>query len=538
MVAILLCGTLGCTSRPATTGGSGDAGRAGASNDPAAGGKSGASATSGGGGAGGRPQTGGAASLATGGTAGATRLVDAATDEPVDRNASAGLDGSLSDGSAVGILDGGAGALDSAGVVTPTVVETLDLLDVWSGHPVDFALLTQGDQQFAAFFDANRQMTVAQRTLGSMTWAFFRLDTMLGWDSHNYVTMAIDGGGFLHVSGNMHGVPLIYFRSTRALDASSLQRVNAMVGANEQACTYPQFFRDPAGDLVFAYRDGASGSGNYIFDVYSAGTRTWARLLNTPLVDGQGTYSAYPVGPIQGPDGWYHLVWVWRDTPDASTNHDLSYAKSQDLIHWQTAAGRALTLPITFATADIVDPVPVNGGMINNNTKIGFDGERRPVLSYHKYDAAGNTQLYNARFENNRWVPHQTSAWSYRWVFGGGGTLVFEIEVEPAMAQPNGQLTEEWYHARYGGWGAFQLDPTTLRSTATIAPPLAYPRELDQPQSPVAGMVVRWASDAGAAPDPKLKYLLRWETLESNRDLPRSPVPAPTRLRLYGVRQP
>jgi hypothetical protein len=49
---------------------------------------------------------------------------------------------------------------------------------------------------------------------------------------------------------------------------------------------------------------------------------------------------------------------------------------------------------------------------------------------------------------------------------------------------------------------------------------------------------VRWASDAGAAPDSKLKYLLRWETLESNRDLPRSPVPAPTRLRLYGVRQP
>jgi len=381
-------------------------------------------------------------------------------------------------------------------------------------------------------------MTVAQRTLGSRTWALFRLDTMLGWDSHNYVTMALDGGGFLHVAGNMHGVPLVYFRGTRALDASSLLRVNAMVGANEQACTYPQFFRDPAGNLVFAYRDGSSGSGNYIFNVYTESGKTWARLLNTPLVDGQGTYSAYPVGPIQGADGWYHLVWVWRDTPDASTSHDLSYAKSHDLIHWQTSSGRALTLPITFATADIVDPVPAGGGMINNNTKIGFDADGRPVLAYHKYDGAGNTQLFNARFENNRWVAHQTSDWSYRWVFGGGGTLVFEIEVEPAMLQANGELTEEWYHASYGGWGAFRLDPTTLRSTGTIAPPLAYPRELDQPQSPVAGMVVRWASDTGSAPDAKLKYLLRWETLESNRDLPRSPIPAATRLRLYGVRQP
>ena len=31
--------------------------------------------------------------------------------------------------------------------------------------------------------------------------------------------------------------------------------------------------------------------------------------------------------------------------------------------------------------------------------------------------------------------------------------------------------------------------------------------------------------------------MLRWETLDSNRDMPRSPIPPPTRLRLYGFKK-
>ena len=90
---------------------------------------------------------------------------------------------------------GGRGGGAGAGVLS--IAETLDITDVFSGHPVFFWLVTRGDQQFAAFYDANRQMTVAQRTLGSTTWTFTRLASTLGWDSHNYVTMALDGGGFL-----------------------------------------------------------------------------------------------------------------------------------------------------------------------------------------------------------------------------------------------------------------------------------------------------------------------------------------------------
>jgi len=419
----------------------------------------------------------------------------------------------------------------------PAIDEELVIGDVWSGQPVNFALVTTGDLQFVAYFDANRQMMVARRTLGSADWQFAALPSVLGWDSHNHLAMALDSAGNIHVSGNMHDVPLIYFRTTRPLDIQSFVQVTTMVGNSELSCTYPEFFTGPGGDLVFSYRDGSRGNGNTIFNAYSAQAGAWRRLLDSPLTNGEGLRNTYPVGPVLGPDGFWHLVWVWRDSADAATNHDLSYARSRDLISWEAADGRPLTVPITLADSDIVDPVPAGGGTINNNTKIGFDAQGRPLVAYHKYDAAGSTQLYNARFEGGSWAVHQTSSWSYRWQFGGFGTIVFEVEVEPARLQADGSLTQNWYHAQYGGRRAFRLDPDTLAAAAEIAPPLPYPTELDQPRAITPGMVVRWQRDGGSRPSSGIEYLLRWETLESNRDLPRDVIPPPTPLVLYAFRQ-
>lgn len=426
----------------------------------------------------------------------------------------------------------------TGGLPFEPIAETIDIGEVWSGHPVDFALVTTEERQFIAFYAANRDMTVGSRVLGESSFELVTLPTTLGWDSHNYVTLAVDSTGHVHVSGNMHNVPLIYFRTTEPWDITTLTQVVSMVGPNEQNATYPEFFHGPDGTLIFAYRDGGSGNGNHIFNKYDTTSRTWSRLLDTPFTDGEGMRNAYPVGPVQGPDGSFHLVWVWRDTPDASTNHDLSYARTRDLLAWETGSGQPLSLPITLGKSDIVDPVPAGGGMINNNTKVGFDAENRPVVVYHKYDQAGNTQLFNARLENGEWVPHQTSDWDYRWDFGGGGTLIFEIEVEGVQVQSDGTLTQRYYHAEYGGWGAFRLDPLTLAAEASIAPPLPYPAELDTPESTTPGMVTRWQHDAGQGPDSAVRYMLRWETLPENRDMPRDPIPEPTLLRLYGFRTP
>jgi hypothetical protein len=141
-------------------------------------------------------------------------------------------------------------------VPAPSLIEHLPIANVWSGHPVHFALVTHGDRQLAAFYDAERQLTVALRTLGDRSWQFAALPSTLGWDSHNHIAMAVDDVGHVHVAGNMHDVPLIYFRTSAPLDITSFRRVLAMVGKHEQSCACPEFFRGPTGALVFAYRDG------------------------------------------------------------------------------------------------------------------------------------------------------------------------------------------------------------------------------------------------------------------------------------------
>ncbi len=417
----------------------------------------------------------------------------------------------------------------------PRIRRIVDVAPVWSGHPVRFALLTHGPRQFVAFFDADRHLTVAARTLDSDQWEFERLPSQLGWDSHNYVALAADSDGHLHLSGNMHCVPLIYFRTKQPGDASSFERVPAMVGRNERRCTYPRFLTGVQGELIFTYRDGSSGNGDQFFNVYDPASRTWRRLLDEPLFTGEGQRNAYFHGPVRDAAGVFHLCWVWRDTPDCATNHDLCYARSRDLVHWETSDGTALRLPISLASAEIVDPVPAQGGLINGNTVIGFDAQGRIVLSYHKFDPAGKTQLYNARREAGGWKIYQTSDWDYRWEFSGGGSIGFEIGFGPVTAAADGSLTQNYRHVKHGS-GRWRLDAATLRAVGPAPREPTLPGAGSPQQSAWPELRGQSADDSGRSDDPGLQYLLRWETLPSNRDRPRSgPLPPPSMLKLYEV---
>ena len=194
----------------------------------------------------------------------------------------------------------------------PTTLERIPVAKVWSGHPVGFSLLTHDDLQFVAFYDADRQMTVGVRNLGSSDWTFKKLPEKVGWDSHNSITMKLDSKKHLHLSGNMHCVPIVYFRTAEPRDIQTFERVESLVGENEDRATYPKFITGPNSEFIFTYRDGSSGSGNQIYDVYDVETNQWKRLLDQPLTDGQGEMNAYLHGPVKGPDGVYHLCWVWR----------------------------------------------------------------------------------------------------------------------------------------------------------------------------------------------------------------------------------
>jgi hypothetical protein len=416
------------------------------------------------------------------------------------------------------------------------ILERIPVAPVWSATSVGFALQTAGNRQFVVFYDADRQMTAGQRELDSKEWTFQKLPNFfIGWDSHNYITMAIDDDGYLHVSGNMHVAPLVYFRSDKPYDVTSLRPVNSMTGEKELKCTYPKFLCGPNGELIFSYRDGSSGKGDQIYNVYDLKTKTWRRLIDSPLTDGEGLMNAYFQGPTLGPDGWFHMTWVWRDTIDCETNHDLCYARSKDLIHWETAEGQPIELPIRLDTPGVlVDPVPIRQGMLNGNGKIGFDTKNRVILSYHKFDANGNTQLYNARLENGKWTFYQTSDWNYRWYFSGGGSINNDIQISPIVVE-NGELRQPFSHKEEGS-KILVLDETALRPVRTVAS-VQWPQEIKTVRSAFPGMLVKVQKD-NKPQTGNAEYILRWETLPAFRDAPRpEPWPEPSLLEVYKVKQ-
>lgn len=419
-------------------------------------------------------------------------------------------------------------------------VERSELGPAWAGHPVGFALLTQGEDQFAAFYDEQQNMTLAQRKISDKNWKLKRLPSKIGWDSHNYITIILDHENYLHVAGNMHCVPLIYFRSEKPLDIESLTQISEMVGTYEKRCTYPLFFFGPADELLFTYRDGGSGNGSQIWNEYDLEKKLWKRMLDKPLFDGQNKMNAYFRGPQIGPDGYYHLSWMWRDTPDCSTNHDFSYARSKNLRDWENSRGEKVELPITLQTGEIVDAAQPKEGLLNPNQCIGFDNLGRVVLSYSKYDKEGNYQLYNVRLEDGKWKYYQTSSWNYRWEFQGGGSIIGEVGFGPVTVE-NGKLVQTYRHIKAGS-GRWELDKETLKPISSAPSPVRWPKEVNAIELDFPGIQRRTAWDirdqgSTTSGEPEIRYVMRWESLQTNRDRPHPQAPPPSTLRVLKMKK-
>jgi hypothetical protein len=438
-----------------------------------------------------------------------------------------------------------------------SVVDSALVGSVWSGHPVDFTMVTKGDTVYVAWYHGNtRQIVVGVKAPG-LAWRTKTLSgaaATVGWDSHNSLTMVVDAQGLIHLAGNMHNNPLRYWRSNVPGEIDSIVNVASMIGTQEASVTYPVFVKGNGGELVFIYRDGGSGSGNHLINKWNPTTKTWSRLLSTNLFSGSsttGTRSVYfgdnDAGPVAGPDGWYHLFWFWRATSDAATTHRVSYMKSVNLTSWLTATGVPVTLPVSFDNNQgvIVDNVPQFAGLINRG-QIGFDAQNRPIISYHKHDstvAGGYTQAYNARLENGAWVVYKTTSWPYRWTFGGQGSLVIQIQLGPVTLQPDGRLTQ-WYSHWQLGRGIMVLNPTTLQPTQVLSDEY-WPKALDTAyrvaNTTTTGgplqMQVNWLG-VRSSTNPAEVHALRWETWPENADQARAVTPPPGQLMYYRLNDP
>jgi len=428
----------------------------------------------------------------------------------------------------LGLLLAGLAAGDARGKLV--VKSCTEIGRAWAGHPVGFAFAARDDGLYVGFYNHERRMVIGHRPAGAKDWALNVTNERIGWDSHNYIAFGFDRDGCLHVAANMHCRPLRYWRTERPGDVASLRPVHRMTGRDERRCTYPQFLHGPDGRLLFLYRDGGSGNGRRFINAYDEKTRSWSRWLDKPLLSGVPKMNAYPTPITADRRGTFHIAWVWRDTPDCSTNHDLCYARSRDLKHWETSDGRRVELPMTIENAEIVDPVPARGGMLNN-VKLSFDHRDRPMIAYHKFDEKGNTQLYIARREKDGWKIYQTTRWDYRWYFKGGGCIRSEIGFSAATPWRDGKsLVQSFRHPRAGS-GARLLDGETLQPIGKAPPPTPWPAEVRRLESKFPGMRVHFRS----AERNGTLCVLRWETLGPNRDRPRPPdqTPPPSRLLLY-----
>jgi hypothetical protein len=178
-----------------------------------------------------------------------------------------------------------------------------------------------------------------------------------------------------------------------------------MTGKNETSVTYPEFYTLIDGNLLFMFRDGASGDGNLVMNVYHVGTKKWS-VLQEKLIDGQHERNAYWQACVDA-HGTVHLSWVWRETADVSSNHDLCYARSRDGGHtWEKSDGKRYTLPITAATAEYACRIPPQSELINQ-TSMTADSHGNPYI-------ASYWRVYGSRIPQYQIVYRNKNSWQVR----------------------------------------------------------------------------------------------------------------------------
>ncbi len=283
------------------------------------------------------------------------------------------------------------------------------------------SLVTHSTTQFAAFYDADGHLVLAQRQIGDDAWQTRRTPHRANIaDAHNALSLAVDGDGFLHVAWDHHNSPLHYARSTAPLTLE-LAAPSPMTGQRESRVTYPQFHLLPDGDLLFLYRDGGSGHGSLVLNRYDTAAQSWSNVQPN-LIDGEGRASPYWDLNVDR-RGTLHLAWNWRDTPDVATNHDLCYARSTDGgVTWTKSDDSALALPLTAANAEYALRIPTNSNLMNPPS-VGTDQRGRPYLcSYWSPNSGDAPRFQLVHHDGKSWhvIPGPVAGESF--ALSGNGT--------------------------------------------------------------------------------------------------------------------
>ena len=140
-------------------------------------------------------------------------------------------------------------------------------------------------------------------------------------------------------------------------------------------------------------------------------------------IAGEGQRNAYVNQLAIDARGGWHLSWVWRESPDVATNHDVLYAHSPDEGRsWRTSTGAAYALPITARTAEVAWRVP-QGSELINQTSGAVDRDGRPVdRDVLARRGSEVPQLRLVWHDGTRWRASQVGERTLAFRLSGGGT--------------------------------------------------------------------------------------------------------------------
>lgn len=288
------------------------------------------------------------------------------------------------------------------------------------------SVVSYKDIQYAAYYDSSGHVVLAKRKLGTDQWEV-KQTKYLGniRDAHNCISIMVDGDGYLHVTWDHHASKLRYCKSLQP-GSLELSEELPMTGLNESSVTYPEFYKLSDGDLIFLYRSGASGNGNLLLNHYSIKTKKWEQV-QTNLIDGENTRNAYWQACTDSKGG-FHISWVWRESSDVATNHDICYAKSDDGGKtWKRSDGTIYNLPINAANAEYITHIRQNSELINQ-TSMCTDAAGHPfIATYWRTEGSTIPQYHLIYKDGKRWIDQQVSERKTAFSLSGVGTKKIPI---------------------------------------------------------------------------------------------------------------
>ncbi len=297
------------------------------------------------------------------------------------------------------------------------------------------SLVTFRDTQFIAFYDQEQYVVLGKRKSGAATWQLQKTQYQgNAADAHNTIAIMVDGDGFLHISWDHHGNPLRYCRSISP-GSLILGDKRSMTGTKENQVTYPEFYKQPDGNLLFFFRDGRSGQGDLIINQYNTKTQTWAQLSNN-LISGEGKRNAYTQACVDA-KGTIHVSWVWRESPDVASNHDMCYARSVDGGKtWEKSTGEKYQLPITAATAEYAVKIPQKSELINQ-TSMTADAAGNPYIATYWCDSGTTVPQYHIVYKNgSSWKTSNLGFRKTAFSLSGGGTKSIPVSRPQILVSP------------------------------------------------------------------------------------------------------